>query len=106
MTAYTVLKLMERWKVDETTLLTVSGDAAGVIGTSADLLEGDTLQIWQLLHGLMLPSGNDAAHLLAEYFGGLLKKDAEEREEKERKEEQARIKEEEENAAKAAADGT
>ena len=41
----------------------------------------------------MLPSGNDAAHLLAEYFGGLLKKDAEEREEKERKEEQAWIKE-------------
>ena len=35
----------------------------------------------------MLPSGNDAAHLLAEHFGGLLKKDAEEREERERKEE-------------------
>ena len=37
----------------------------------------------------MLPSGNDAAHQLAEYFGGLLKKDAEEKEaemEKERKE--------------------
>ena len=28
----------------------------------------------------MLPSGNDAAHQLAEYFGDLLKKDAEERE--------------------------
>lgn len=53
----------------------------------------------------MLPSGNDAAHLLAEYFGGLLKKDAEEREERERKEEQARLKIEEEKAAKAAAEG-
>ena len=30
----------------------------------------------------MLPSGNDAAHCLAEYFGGLLKKDAEEKEAK------------------------
>ena len=28
----------------------------------------------------MLPSGNDAAHQLAEFFGDLLKKDAEERE--------------------------
>jgi hypothetical protein len=32
--------------------------------------------VWDLLHGLMLPSGNDAAITLAEYFGGvLLKKD-------------------------------
>jgi D-alanyl-D-alanine carboxypeptidase len=53
-------------------LIEVSGDAAGVHGTSADLVEGDTLTIWQLLHGLMLPSGNDAAHALAEYFGALL----------------------------------
>jgi D-alanyl-D-alanine carboxypeptidase len=43
----------------------------------------------------MLPSGNDAAHCLAEYFGGLLKKEAHQIEEKEKKEEQERIKEEE-----------
>ena len=54
----------------------------------------------------MLPSGNDSAHLLAEHFGALLKKEAEEREEKERKEELIRIKEEEEKAAKAAEEGT
>jgi D-alanyl-D-alanine carboxypeptidase len=45
MTAYTVFKLMERLGTDETSLITVSSDAAGVIGTSAELLEGDTLQI-------------------------------------------------------------
>lgn len=45
MTAYTVFKLMDRWSIDDTTLITVTGDAAGVNGTSADLLEGDTLQI-------------------------------------------------------------
>ena len=45
MTAYTVFKLMERLGTDETTLITVSQEAAGVIGTSAELLEGDTLQI-------------------------------------------------------------
>lgn len=63
---------MERFGLNEDTLVEVSGDAAGVIGTSADLLEGDTLSIWQLLYGLMLPSGNDAALALAEYFGTIL----------------------------------
>ncbi len=63
-------------------MLEVSEYASNVIGTSADLLEGDTLQIWQLFHGLMLPSGNDASIVFAEYFGGLLKKEAEEIEER------------------------
>jgi D-alanyl-D-alanine carboxypeptidase len=30
----------------------------------------------------MLPSGNDAAHALAEYFGAILKKESDEREAK------------------------
>jgi D-alanyl-D-alanine carboxypeptidase len=51
------------------------------------------------LYGLLLPSGNDAAHCLAEYFGGLLKKDAEEQEAKtaklEREAREARFSEEE-----------
>jgi len=40
-------------------------------GTSADLLEGDSMTVYELLHGMMLPSGNDAAHSLAIYFGHL-----------------------------------
>jgi len=43
----------------------------------------------------LLPSGNDAAHQLAEYFGALLKKYAEDTEaemEKERKKEKEREK--------------
>lgn len=40
-----------------------------MIGTSARLKYGDVLSIWDLLHGLMLPSGNDAAFSLAESFG-------------------------------------
>ena len=39
----------------------------------------------------MLPSGNDAAHCLAEYFGGLLKKEAHEIEEKEKKEAEEKL---------------
>ena len=41
----------------------------------------------------MLPSGNDAAHSLAEYFGALLKKDKDEQEEKRIKEEKERARE-------------
>lgn len=33
---------------------------------------GDTLTVNELLYGLMLPSGNDAAHMLALHFGKVL----------------------------------
>lgn len=49
----------------------VSKIASDIDGTSAGLRCGDCVKIWDLLHGLMLPSGNDAALALAEYFGGL-----------------------------------
>ena len=45
------------------------------------------------MYGLMLPSGNDAAFTLAEYFGGLLQKAAQEEEEQIRKEEDQKRKE-------------
>lgn len=41
-------------------------------GTSAEIIQGDWLSIWELLHGLMLPSGNDAAWVLAENIGTLM----------------------------------
>lgn len=39
--------------------------ASDIRGTSACLKAGDILTIEQLLYGLMLPSGNDAAFALA-----------------------------------------
>jgi D-alanyl-D-alanine carboxypeptidase len=36
------------------------------------LQEGDVLSVNELLYGLMLPSGNDAAHQLALHFGAKL----------------------------------
>jgi D-alanyl-D-alanine carboxypeptidase (penicillin-binding protein 5/6) len=42
------------------------------MGTSACLCPSDVLPLLDLLYGLMLPSGNDAATALAEYFGRLL----------------------------------
>lgn len=73
MTCYTVLNLIEKYHLNKTTeLVTVSKDASTVIGTSAELKENDLLSVWDLMHGLMLPSGNDAAHALAEHFGELI----------------------------------
>ena len=43
-----------------------------MIGTTANLQENDTISTWDLLHGLMLPSGNDAAWTLAESYGLVL----------------------------------
>ena len=40
-------------------------------GTSAQLVTGDKLSVEQLLYGLMLPSGNDAAIALAIWGGNL-----------------------------------
>ena len=45
MTCYLVLQLMDRFGVDESTLIEISHDASSVQGTSADLVEGDTLTI-------------------------------------------------------------
>jgi D-alanyl-D-alanine carboxypeptidase len=41
-------------------------------GTSAKLVEGSFIKLYDLLYGTMLPSGNDAAYLVAEMFGLLL----------------------------------
>ena len=53
---------------------TVSRAAAAMVVpgcTSAGLVEGEGVTLWELLHGLMLPSGNDAAVALAEALGPL-----------------------------------
>lgn len=41
-------------------------------GTSANLRRGDRLLIIDLLYGMLLPSGNDAALALAQYLGKFL----------------------------------
>ena len=51
------------------TLVTISRAAEKVGGTTADLKESDILTLEQLFYAMMLPSGNDAAFTLGEYFG-------------------------------------
>jgi serine-type D-Ala-D-Ala carboxypeptidase (penicillin-binding protein 5/6) len=69
MTAWIVLKLAaEDAKVlDE--VVTYSERAFKTTGSSAKLLTGEKVPVRELLYGLLLPSGNDAATALAEHFG-------------------------------------
>lgn len=50
--------------------VTCSRTAFGVPGTSIYLSEGETLSLRDMLYGLMLASGNDAATAIAEHIGG------------------------------------
>lgn len=73
MVALTVIKVCEWLDIDyEKEMIRVEGECLNITGTSAKLWEGDHLTIKQLLYGLLLPSGNDAGYLLADYFGKLL----------------------------------
>jgi D-alanyl-D-alanine carboxypeptidase (penicillin-binding protein 5/6) len=51
-------------------IVTVSANAASYGGSTAGLWAGERLSIRDLLHGMLLPSGNDAAIALAESFAG------------------------------------
>jgi D-alanyl-D-alanine carboxypeptidase len=53
----------------------VSPVAPLVPGTTANLKSGDVLTLWQMLHAMMLPSGNDAAICVADHFGNLIIKE-------------------------------
>lgn len=69
MTAYLVIEagdLNRRIKVPAAVLAYVRDYDA----SSADLVPGDTLTAEQLLYGLLIPSGCDAAYVLASVYGG------------------------------------
>lgn len=48
----------------------ISRRAAGTPGSTANLAAGETYRLGDLLYGLMLPSGNDAAVAIAEHISG------------------------------------
>ena len=52
--------------------VTCSRNAFGVPGTSIYLSEGETLTLREMVTGLMLASGNDAAVAIAEHIGGTM----------------------------------
>ena len=64
----TALLALEKGKLDE--VVTVGRNAYGVPGTSIYLSLGEKITLRDLLYGLMLASGNDAAVAIAEHIGG------------------------------------
>lgn len=64
----TALLALEYGKLDE--VVTAGRNAYGVPGTSIYLELGEKLTLHDLLYGLMLASGNDAAVAIAEHIGG------------------------------------
>lgn len=73
MTAYIVLRAAadNPRVLDETVV--VSEHAARTTGSSARIRTGDRIPVRELLYGLLLPSGNDAAAAFAEHFGPRLR---------------------------------
>jgi D-alanyl-D-alanine carboxypeptidase (penicillin-binding protein 5/6) len=69
MTAFIVLRLAETDPKVLDEVVTFSERAAKTSGSSSKLRAGERLSVRELLYGLLLPSGNDAAVAVAEQFG-------------------------------------
>lgn len=69
MTAYLVLKAAaaDPKVLDE--VVTFSQRADDTVGSTSDVRAGEQTTVRELLYGLLLPSGNDAATAFAEHFG-------------------------------------
>lgn len=64
----TAIVAIENGDLDD--IVTISENAAGIEGSSIYLEEGEQLTLKELLYGLMLRSGNDAAYAIGEHIGG------------------------------------
>jgi D-alanyl-D-alanine carboxypeptidase len=73
MTALVVVRQMNQDPRVRSELVTFSKRADRTEGSSSDVREGERLPVHELLYGMMLPLGNDAAVAFAEHFGGRLK---------------------------------
>lgn len=70
----TLLQLLERAAVDPRLVtVTATRNATALNGTSAELKRGAAYSLYDLLFAMMLPSGNDAAYLIAEVGGVLVR---------------------------------
>lgn len=69
MTCLVVCQRIERNLLDPNLIVTINSRASSMVGTSSSLRIGDRLKVIDLLYGMMLPSGNDAAFALAEVIG-------------------------------------
>jgi serine-type D-Ala-D-Ala carboxypeptidase (penicillin-binding protein 5/6) len=72
MTALVVLRIAGRDAAALDEEVTFSERADKTTGSTSGVRAGEHLPVRELLYGLLLPSGNDAAVALAEHFGGRL----------------------------------
>ncbi|HHV99486.1 MAG TPA: D-alanyl-D-alanine carboxypeptidase [Clostridiaceae bacterium] len=68
----TAIVALERGNPED--VVTVSERAAGIWGSRIGLKKGQKIKLIDLLYGLMLNSGNDAAIAIAEHIGGTVEK--------------------------------
>jgi D-alanyl-D-alanine carboxypeptidase (penicillin-binding protein 5/6) len=64
----TAIVALEKGNLDDTVV--ISKRAAGIGGSTINLKTGQKIRLRELLYGLMLNSGNDAAIAIAEHIGG------------------------------------
>ena len=69
MTAWIVFQLAAKEPKVLDEIMTMSERADKTTGSTADIRAGEKLPVRDMLFGLLLPSGNDAATALAEHFG-------------------------------------
>jgi D-alanyl-D-alanine carboxypeptidase (penicillin-binding protein 5/6) len=70
MTAYMVMKALNENRIKPTSLVTISSNARKMEGSDMFLEVGDQVPVEDLLKGLIVVSGNDAAIALAEFLSG------------------------------------
>ncbi|MBQ9961408.1 MAG: D-alanyl-D-alanine carboxypeptidase [Firmicutes bacterium] len=70
MTALIALEVMEEIDADFESTIVVPKEAAGIEGSSLYLKAGEKVSVEELLYGMMLQSGNDAATAIAICMGG------------------------------------
>lgn len=75
MTAWLALQLANKEPDFLEQQVTISTAAANTGGSSAKVQAGDRFVLRDLLHGLLLPSGNDAAVAIAEHCGPLYRQE-------------------------------
>lgn len=64
----TAILALEKGKLDD--VVTISSRAARIGGSTIKLKEGEKYKLEELLYGLLMKSGNDAAIAIAEHIGG------------------------------------
>jgi D-alanyl-D-alanine carboxypeptidase (penicillin-binding protein 5/6) len=67
LTALTLMPVLPKDQV-----VTVTSEATHADGSHVGIVSGGTYTVWDLWHGLLLPSGNDAAAALADAHGGMV----------------------------------